>query len=68
MSLIHRETLREDVLGYGTCLFKPTLLSRNRVLEVIDNIDEGVVYCKDCKLRKECKHDLGDNGFCSQGK
>ena len=68
MSLINRQNLRNDILGYATCLFKPTLLSRNRVLEVIDNIDEGVVYCKDCTMREECGHYLGDDGFCSKGK
>ena len=68
MSLINRQNLRNDILGYATCLFKPTLLSRNRVLEVIDNIDEGVVYCKDCTKGAECAHYLGENGFCSEGK
>ena len=66
-SLIDREMLRRDIQDYAVCAGKPTLLARNKALEVIDNIPEAVVRCCDCKAFDVCEFGLGANGFCSIG-
>ena len=66
-SLINREAVRNDLLGYATCMYRPTLMSREKVLDVVDNIQEAVVRCRECKHKKTCKFNLGDDGYCSKG-
>lgn len=66
-SFINRETLRNDLLGYATCMFRPTLMTREKVLAVVDNIPDAVVHCRDCKNQETCTFDLGDDGYCSKG-
>ena len=68
-SFINRETLRKDILSYGVCMYRPTLLSREKVLTVIDNIPEDIVRCRNCVHRKDCDHSqrLGKDGYCSEG-
>ena len=68
-NLIDREMLRRDIQDYAVCAGKPTLLARHKALEVIDNIPEAVVRCRNCKWQQECKiaQRLGLDGFCSEG-
>ena len=66
-SFINRETLRNDLLGYATCMFRPTLMTREKVLAVVDNIPEAIPRCRDCKHQETCTFDLGDDGYCSKG-
>ena len=68
-SFINRESLRRDVLDYAVCAGNPLLMSKNRVLEVIDNIPEGIVRCRECVHQQDCKvtQKLGIYGYCSYG-
>ena len=66
-SFINRENLRNDILGYAPCMYRPTLMSKEKVLTVIDNIPEGIVRCRDCNKFDVCEFGLGADGFCSCG-
>ena len=68
-SFINREDLRRDVLDYAVCAGNPVYLAKHRVLEVIDNIPEGIVRCRECMHQKDCKvaQTLGLYGYCSYG-
>lgn len=66
---ISRNQLREDLMGYATCMYKPTLMAREKVLFVVDNIPEAIVRCRDCESQQTCKiaQRLGNEGYCSEG-
>lgn len=66
-NLIDREMLRRDIQSYAVCAGKPTLLARHKALEVIDNIPEAVVRCRDCERFDVCEFGLGADGYCSEG-
>lgn len=66
-SFINREMLRNDLLGYATCMYRPTLMSREKVLSVVDNTPEALPRCRECRHRETCTFDLGDDGYCSKG-
>lgn len=68
-SFINRENLRRDILDYAVCAGNPIWLARHKALEVIDNIPEGIVRCRDCRWEQECKiaQRLGADGYCSEG-
>ena len=67
---VNRDDLKKDLLGYASCMYRPTLMARIKVLEVLDNIPSiKIVHCDDCANVDDCEitHLLGDNGFCSEG-
>ena len=59
--------LWRDVQDYAVCAGKPTYLVRHKVREVVANIPEAVVRCRDCKAFDVCEFGLGADGFCSIG-
>ena len=66
-SFINRENLRRDILDYAVCAGNPVWLARHKALEVIDNIPEGIVRCRDCAKFDVCEFGLGADGYCSEG-
>ena len=66
-TFICREDLRMDILDYAVCAGQPKWLASHRAMEVIDNIPEGIVRCKNCWKFDVCEFGLGADGFCSEG-
>lgn len=67
---VNRADLKKDLLGYASCMYRPTLMARVKVLEVIDNIPSiNIVHCDKCIHVEDCEivHLLGENGYCSEG-
>lgn len=67
---INRETLRNDLLGYATCMYRPTMMTRDKVLAVVDTIPgKNIVHCDECVHAMDCEivSLLGENGYCSNG-
>ena len=70
-SYVNRNDLKNDLLGYASCMYNPTLMARTKVLDVVDNIPGiNIVHCDNCRNVDECDivSMLGDGGFCSEGR
>ena len=66
-TFICREDLRVDLMEYAVCAGQPRWLARHKALEVVDNIPEGIVRCRNCEKFDVCEFGLGADGFCSEG-
>ena len=68
-SFVNRESLRKELVSYAVCMYQPMLMSRERVMTVVDEIPEGIVRCRDCQRQQGCKlaQRLGEDGYCSEG-